>query len=79
MLFDQRPARIAFALFMSGSMSLIMSLVITLYNLRSTWTVLHWMQAWVLAFSIAFPLVLLLAPIGQRLVAKLMNQASMPS
>ncbi len=70
MLLNAKQARTAFALFMSLTMSMIMSCVITLFNLRSAWTVEIWMQAWVLAFVVAFPLVLLLAPIGQKLVGR---------
>lgn len=67
-----RYARVVFALFMAGNMSMLMSLVITLFNLRSTWTFNHWaLHAWPLAFSVAFPLILILAPVGQRLAARL--------
>lgn len=63
-------ARAAFALFMSGTMSMIMSLVITLFNLRADWTASHWLHAWALAFVVAFPLIMILAPLGQRLVGR---------
>lgn len=67
-----RQARVAFALFMAFNMSGVMSLVITLFNLRAGWTISHWaLHAWPLAFAVAFPLILILAPIGQKLVARL--------
>ncbi len=55
---------------MSFTMSMIMSFVITLFNLRGLWTVNLWVQAWALAFVVAFPLVQILAPFGQRLVGR---------
>lgn len=67
-----RHGRVLYALFMAFNMSCVMSLVITLFNLRSGWTVSHWaLHAWPLAFSVAFPLILILAPAGHKLVARL--------
>lgn len=71
MRLEPRHAKVAFALFMATSMSMVMSLVITLFNLRSHWDVQHWLHAWLLAFGVAFPLILILAPLGQKLVARL--------
>ncbi|MGH8529322.1 MAG: DUF2798 domain-containing protein [Nevskiales bacterium] len=70
MLLSERQARIAFALFMAFMITMIMSFVITLFNLRAAWTLGHWLQAWALVFVIAFPLILVLAPIGQKLVGR---------
>jgi hypothetical protein len=57
---------------MAFNMSGVMSLVITLFSLRDGWTLRHWaLHAWPLAFSVALPLIFILAPIGQKFVTRL--------
>lgn len=65
------PARfraIVFAFFMALLMSGFMSLVISLFNLGLVPDILsRWLHAWVFAFAVAFPTVVLVAPVVQRL------------
>lgn len=61
------------ALFMSG----VMSLVITLYNIGLVdGIVMIWLEAWLFAFIVAFPVINLILPIVRRLVALLVKQPS---
>ena len=64
----------AFALFMSFTMSMLMSAMVTLLNLGSAGFPDRWLRAWGIAFCVALPLVLILAPIGRRLVARITEQ-----
>ncbi len=68
-LFAQRHAPTLLALFTSLFMSLLMSGVITLINLGAVeGFFLIWMRAFVMAFAIAFPAILLVLPLARRLV-----------
>ncbi|MGM0825330.1 MAG: DUF2798 domain-containing protein [Pseudomonadota bacterium] len=61
------------ALFMSG----VMSLVITLYNIGLVdGIVMIWLEAWLFAFIVALPVINLILPIVRRLVALLVKQPS---
>lgn len=67
--------RIAFAFFMSLLMSCIMSFVINVFNVGFTPNIVHvWLRAWSFAFVVAFPTILVVAPIVQRLVAMTIKQ-----
>jgi hypothetical protein len=67
------PARFAPALFgliLSGLMSLIVSGLATYRVVGGTaGLVALWMNAWVMAWLVAFPIVLIAAPLTRRLVA----------
>ncbi|WP_337898557.1 DUF2798 domain-containing protein [Alteromonas australica] len=67
--------RLVFAFFMSLLMSFLMSGIITFINLGwvSDFFVL-WMDAYWKAFVIAFPTIFVVAPIVQKLTAKLIIQ-----
>ncbi len=70
----QRFAPILFGFILSGLMSLLVSGI-------ATWRALGlppdfvalWMAAWINAWIVAFPAVLVVAPITRRLVAKLVK------
>lgn len=71
------PARFApvlFGLILSGLMSLIVSGIATA---RATGMVPEfpglWMAAWVTSWLVAFPTVLVIAPLARRLVAKVVK------
>ncbi|ALS97055.1 DUF2798 domain-containing protein [Lacimicrobium alkaliphilum] len=60
--------------FMSLSMSCIMSLVVTLYNLGLPEGLLYiWVKAWGFGFMVAFPVVLVISPLIRRLVTLLVG------
>lgn len=67
-----RFAPIVFGLVLSGLMSLIVSGIATF---KSTGAVEGffslWIQAWLVSWGVAFPTVLVVAPVTRRLVAKL--------
>lgn len=73
------PARFApilFGLLLSGFMSLIVSGVSTVRVLGMADGVLGaWMANWASSWAIAFPTVLLVAPIVRRMVARLTSEA----
>ena len=65
---------VVFAFFMALLMSCLMSLVITVHNIGLVpdlfWI---WLNAWAFAFVVAFPAVMLVAPVVRKLVAKLVR------
>lgn len=73
-MISQRFAPILFGFILSGLMSLLVSGI-------ATWRALGlppdffglWMAAWLNAWIVAFPAVLVVAPITRRLVAKLVK------
>ncbi len=72
--FDQRNAPILLAFFTSLFMSCLMSMVITFINIGpSPDFVQRWLRAFVLAFSVAFPAILLVLPLARKLVALLVD------
>lgn len=69
-------APLLFALILSGLMSLLVSAIATLRasGLVPQFTEI-WLGAWLTAWLFAFPTVLLVAPLTQRLVRLLLRQA----
>lgn len=70
MKLPRRHAPRLFALFMAFNMSMLMSAVLTFVNLGEAGFPGRWLHAWGVAFVVALPLILVLAPLGQRFVAK---------
>ena len=71
---DRRHADTLLAFFTSLLMSCLMSLVVTLRHVGlepEVWRL--WMEAFPVAFAVAFPTVLLVIPIARRLVDRLTN------
>ncbi len=64
----------AFAGFMALTMSCVMSALITYINVGPAAFPMPWMKNWLLAFVIAFPTILVLAPFGQKLIARMTVQ-----
>ncbi|MGX9356058.1 DUF2798 domain-containing protein [Roseobacteraceae bacterium S113] len=67
------PARFApilFGLILSGVMSFLVSGIVTL---RATGSLEGWIGAWLPSWGVAFPTVLVVAPIARRLVSKLVR------
>jgi len=69
------PARFApilFGLMVSGLMSCVVSGIATLRALGFVDDLFtQWMTSWAFSWSVAFPTILIVAPIARRLVAKL--------
>lgn len=75
------PARFAaflFGLILSGLLSLLVSGIAMLRQsgLEPAFPV-HWLAAWLPAWAIAFPTVLVVAPLTRRLVGRLVRPAGM--
>lgn len=67
-----RYAHILLALFTSLFMSFLMSMIITFINIGARPDFLvRWMSAFVLAFPVAFPSILLVLPVARKLVARM--------
>jgi len=65
----RRYQPIVFAFFMALLMSCLMSFVISVANLGFVNNILFiWLRAWAFAFTIAFPAIILVAPVVRRLV-----------
>lgn len=63
------------AFLLSGIMSFIMSGAVTLINLGSAPGFFGiWFRAWIVAFVIAFPTVLLVFPVARRLALKIASR-----
>ncbi|MFA6190743.1 MAG: DUF2798 domain-containing protein [Sulfurimonas sp.] len=63
------------ALFLSGFMSLIMSGAISLINLGLVdGFVKMWFHAWIVAYAIAFPSVLIVFPLARKLAMKIASK-----
>lgn len=69
-----------FSFFMALLMSGIMSLVITLFNIGLVEAiVVLWLKAWLFAFSVAFPTIIVVTPLVRRLVALVIRQDALVS
>ncbi|MEW6993756.1 DUF2798 domain-containing protein [Colwelliaceae bacterium MEBiC 14330] len=63
---------LVFSFFMALFMSCLMSFVITLFNIGMVeGFVMLWLKAWGFAFIVAFPSVLIVAPLVNLMVSKL--------
>lgn len=61
---------VLFAFFMALLMSCFMSPVISIFNVGLVDNIVRiWLQAWGFAFMVAFPAVMVVAPLVRRLVA----------
>lgn len=66
-----RYAHIAFSLLLSGMMSFIVSGVTIARTRGIDHLPAEWIGGWVPSWAVAFPCVLLVAPIARRIVARL--------
>ncbi|HEY0634193.1 MAG TPA: DUF2798 domain-containing protein [Gammaproteobacteria bacterium] len=72
--FKPRHAPILLAFFTSLFMSSLMSMVITFVNLGPSSDFLaRWLDAFALAFSVAFPAIMLVLPVARKLVGWLVD------
>jgi hypothetical protein len=71
-MIPSRYAPILFGLILSGLMSLIVSGIATLRALGfGSGFVGNWLTAWAFSWAVAFPTVLIVAPLTRRLVGRL--------
>jgi hypothetical protein len=72
MKISQKYSNLLFAFIMSVLMATLMTFIVTikLTGLNADFT-LRWLHAFLTAWPIAFPAILLLAPVTRKLVAKL--------
>lgn len=67
-------ANVLFSLILSGLMSLLVSGIATL---RAVGLVEHvftlWMSAWLMAWTVGFPAVMVVAPVARKAVARLVT------
>ncbi len=74
-MINRKYHRIVFAFFMGLLMSCLMSLVISVHNVGWVPNIISvWLSAWAFAFSIAFPAIIFIAPIVNKLVSKVLNE-----
>lgn len=71
MKIPKRHAPKAFATFMALSMSCLMSALITWINVGASAFPMPWLRNWGVAFVIALPTILVLAPVGHRLIDRI--------
>ena len=70
-MIPQRYAHFVFAIIQSGITTALASAVGTLQMARGDALVLHWLIAWLVSWLTVAPIVLLLAPLIQRLTTRL--------
>lgn len=65
----------AFGFLLSGMMSAVVSLIATLRAVGLTPEVPHlWMTSWPIAWAVAFPAVLVVAPLVRRILGRIVKQ-----
>jgi hypothetical protein len=68
-----------FALFLSGIMSLLVSGIATMRAVGLEDALIwKWLTAWAVSWAVAFPGVLVFAPLARKLVARLMEPPGAP-
>lgn len=75
-MISKKYEHVVFAFFMALLMSCFMSLVISVFNVG--WVdgiILIWLKAWGFAFCVAFPTVVLVAPIVRKFVSMLVDSS----
>lgn len=76
-MIDAKYARVVFSFFMALLMSGIMSLVITVFNIGFVADIISiWLKAWLFAFSVALPTILIISPLVHRLVSLVVKPTS---
>jgi len=71
-MIPQKYAHILFGFILSGLMSCMVSGVATLRALGfSSDFLMNWMTSWIASWALAFPAVLVVAPIARKLVARM--------
>jgi uncharacterized membrane protein YjjB (DUF3815 family) len=73
-MISRKYQRVVFSFFMALLMSGIMSFVISVFNVGLVSNIISiWLQAWSFAFVVAFPTILVVAPLVHKLVAMVLQ------
>jgi len=73
-MFPARYAPVLFGIILSGLMSLLVSAISTLHAIGAGADFLDiWISAWLTTWVVAFPVVLLVAPVTRRFVEQLVS------
>lgn len=68
-MIERKYQHLVFGFFMAFLMSCFMSLVISIFNVGFVDNILYiWLRAWVFAFTVAFPTVIVVTPAVRKLV-----------
>ncbi|MFT7560506.1 MAG: hypothetical protein ACI93R_002426 [Flavobacteriales bacterium] len=74
-MISRKHHKMVFSFFMALLMSCIMSFVISVFNVGMVTNIVYiWLKAWSFAFIVAFPTIIIVSPIVQRLVAFVLHQ-----
>lgn len=74
-MIEPKYQKIVFAFLMALIMSCIMSFVISVFNVGLHGQIVQvWLKAWAFAFVVAFPTIMVVAPIVKTLVILLIKQ-----
>lgn len=73
-MISRKYQRVVFSFFMALLMSGIMSFVISVFNVGLVSNIISiWLRAWSFAFVVAFPTILVVAPLVHKLVAMVLQ------
>lgn len=74
-MIDRKYHRIVFSFFMALLMSCIMSLAISVFNVGWVSDIISiWLNAWLFAFTVAFPTIIAVSPIVHKLVSLILTE-----
>lgn len=74
-MINRKYQHIVFAFFMASLMSCLMSFIISIFNMGFVDHIFTlWLKAWAFSFCVAFPSVIVVAPIVRRLVNMTLKQ-----
>ncbi len=75
-MIPQKYTQYVFSFFMALLMSCLMSLVISIYNIGLVDDIVSiWLKAWVFAFFVAFPTVIIVSPLVKKLVGLVVDSS----
>ena len=74
---SRKHHKIVFLFFMALLMSGIMSFVISVFNVGMVANIITiWLKAWVFAFMVAFPTIIIVSPVVNKLVSLVLHEDS---
>ena len=76
-MISRKHHKIVFLFFMALLMSGIMSFVISVFNVGMVANIVTiWLKAWVFAFMVAFPTIIIVSPVVNKLVSLVLHEDS---
>jgi hypothetical protein len=76
-MISRKHHKIVFLFFMALLMSGIMSFVISVFNVGMVANIITiWLKAWVFAFMVAFPTIIIVSPVVNKLVSLVLHEDS---